>query len=124
MNTTAQRQELAVKAQIVDMNTFGVETAAAAWKVPCVHLRVVSDRANEAAREDFLAFGKTWDGRCGALAWQLLTSLKPDPTRPKTYEALRQLLQDPTVTGGPTAAGGEAAEQAPVPPAAPGKGGP
>ncbi len=95
VNTTGQRQELAAQAEIVDMNTLGVETAAAAWKVPCLHLRVISDRANESAREDFLAFEKSWDGRCGTLAWTVLTSLKPDPTHPKSYDALRELLVAP-----------------------------
>lgn len=96
VNTMAQRQELAARAEIVDMNTLGVETAAAAWKVPCLHLRVISDQANESAREDFLAFEKAWDGRCGTMAWNVLTSLKPDPTQPKSYEALRGLLVAPT----------------------------
>ncbi len=98
VNTTAQRQELAAQAQIVDMNTLGVETAAAAWKVPCLHLRVISDRANESAKEQFLAFEKTWGGSCGSMAWTVVKSLKPDPSHPKSYEALNKLLADPMAT--------------------------
>lgn len=96
INTSAQRQELATEADIVDMNTVGVETAAAAWKVPCLHLRVISDQADGNAREDFLKFTKTWNGQCGAAAWKVLAALKPDPAHPGSYEALRALLPEPS----------------------------
>jgi hypothetical protein len=92
IQSSGQRRELAAQAAIVDMNTLGAETAAAAWKVPCLHLRVVSDLANESARTDFLAFTQSYDGRLGKAAFQLIQSLPPDPARPESYEALRRLI--------------------------------
>jgi hypothetical protein len=95
INTNLQRLELAATAGIVDMNTYGIETAAKAWRVPCLHLRVISDLANESAKEDFLKFEKTWAGDLGVAACQVVQNLKPDPTHPRSYDALRKLLPQP-----------------------------
>ncbi len=104
IQSSTQRRELAAQAAIVDMNTLGAETAAAAWKVPCLHLRVISDLANESARPDFLTFTRTYDGRLGTAAFQLIQSLPPDPARPESYDALRRLIPQTLESPAPPAA--------------------
>jgi nucleoside phosphorylase len=47
-------------AEAVDMNTFGLALVCADQNVPLFVWRIISDRANETAADDFRSFVSTW----------------------------------------------------------------
>lgn len=87
------RSAAAASGQIVEMNLSGAVGALTNYAVPGLHLRIVSDRADSNARGDFSAFLKTYQGDLGKLAYELIRQSKPDPSSPKSYETLRELIQ-------------------------------
>ncbi len=58
ISSEEKRQQLAArfKADLVDMNSAGIEESAQSMCVPCYIIRVVSDYANEKAGDDFKKF--------------------------------------------------------------------
>ena len=59
------------------------------FNVPRLHLRVVSDRADGNAKEDFAAFVKSYDGKLGAYR-KLLGEVFAGQDRPLKADALPQ----------------------------------
>ena len=89
---------------VVEMNLFGLQAALGDRKLPCLHLRVVSDRADDRAQEDFRVFARAYDGRGGRLAAAWVRALPADAKSPSAYPALRGLLDEgkvPAATGQP-----------------------
>ena len=93
INTEADRSALADEtgAEAVDMNLFGLAHVLAKRRIPSLHLRIVSDHADEAAGETFLEFVEIYEGELGKQVVEFLQTLEPDPTAPGSYEALREL---------------------------------
>jgi nucleoside phosphorylase len=91
---SAQRSELRSRGdcQVVDMNLLGLLTAQKAFEVPGLHFRLISDRADESAGEDFRRFVADYDGEGGRLLAELVRSLPDDKSKPESYEGLRRLL--------------------------------
>ncbi len=91
-----KRGELAgeFKAQIVEMNAFGLLTALQGTKVKVLILRVVSDFANEQASEDFSDFLKTYRGEGGKMVAELVKTLPVGKDEPAAHDALRKLLEE------------------------------
>lgn len=89
-----KRGELAgeFKAQIVEMNAFGLLSALQGTKVKVLILRVVSDYANEQASEDFSEFLKTYQGEGGKMVAELVRNLPVGKDEPAAHDALRELL--------------------------------
>lgn len=101
VQTPEDRSAAESAAPIVEMNLFGAAGALANYHIAGLHLRVVSDRADGNAKEDFTNFLKTYDGKLGSWAFDLIKHAKPDPTAPATYPALRELIKPRvTPTGG------------------------
>lgn len=80
---------------LVDMNLFGIQTAANAHGVPVFHLRMVSDRADDRASEDFRKFASNYRGELGARLAELIKALPDDDQSPQTYPALKRLSPAP-----------------------------
>jgi adenosylhomocysteine nucleosidase len=78
----------------VDMNLFGILSVLQAARVPSIHLRIVSDEANESASDDFRTFLETYDGAGGKMAADFLLNLPPDKTAVKEYPELQKLFHD------------------------------
>jgi adenosylhomocysteine nucleosidase len=95
----AARADLARLAAAVDMNLFGVAQACEDARVRHLHLRVLSDRADDAAAEDFRRFLAAYDGEGGRRVAALIRSLPPDPADPATYPGLRALMQPGAAEG-------------------------
>lgn len=79
--------------QVVEMNLAGAVGALNNYNVPGLHLRVISDRADADAKQNFAAFLTSYDGKLGSMAYDLILASKPDPTAPTTYPTLRELVQ-------------------------------
>lgn len=79
----------------VDMNLFGLASALVVNGVPAMHLRIVSDHADEEARADFERFVRTYVGEGGRMVAEIIKSLPADLTQPSQYPALRKLLTQP-----------------------------
>jgi len=77
----------------VDMNLYGLLEVLDQSGVPSMHLRVVSDYANEQAGRDFAKFRSDYDGALGKKIAELLDNLPQDPTDPDSYPALRKLFE-------------------------------
>lgn len=92
--SAVKRGELAgeFKAQIVEMNAFGLLSALQGTKVKVLILRVVSDYANEQASEDFSEFLKTYQGEGGRMVAELVKNLPVGRDEPAAHDALRKLL--------------------------------
>ncbi len=79
----------------IDMNLFGLATALSVNGVPAIHLRVVSDRADERARADFERFVENYAGEGGRMTAEMIKSLPADMTQPSQHPGLRKLLTQP-----------------------------
>ena len=92
--SASYRAELhaATRAEAVDMNLFGLVTACANHQVPLVCWRIVSDRADETASEDFRAFAERYDGTGGRVLAEFIKALPANPNAPESYDKLRELL--------------------------------
>lgn len=91
-----QRGELWRKhsADIVEMNSFGLMGALDGMRCKVLILRVVSDRADESAADDFNKFTKGYDGEGGRMVAEIVKSLPLDQNDPAAHESLRNLLDD------------------------------
>jgi hypothetical protein len=65
---------------------------AQAHGLPGTHFRIVSDRGDAQASEDFEEFVRGYDGIGGKLVAEMIELLPPDKTSPDAYEQLRQLI--------------------------------
>lgn len=77
----------------VDMNLFGLLSVLSAAKIPSLHIRVVSDAADESAAESFKTFIENYDGTGGRIAAQILSNLPEDKTNPTAYPELESLFE-------------------------------
>jgi nucleoside phosphorylase len=93
--SNAYRAELhgATKAEVVDMNLYGLVTACESHRVPLVSWRIVSDRADDQASGDFQKFVATYDGAGGKALAEVIRKLPANPNSPESYPKLRELLQ-------------------------------
>ena len=80
-------------ADAVDMNLFGLLTVCADHHVLLLNWRIVSDRADDSAGEDFRKFTQTYDGAGGKAVAELIRHLPPNPNSPESYPELQKLLQ-------------------------------
>lgn len=80
-------------AQAVDMNLFGLATVCADHRVPLVNWRIVSDKANDNAGEDFRKFTESYKGEGGKALADLIKNLPPNPNSPESYPELQKLLK-------------------------------
>lgn len=78
----------------VEMNAFGLLVAAQGRPLKILILRVVSDRADEKASEDFAAFAKRDDGAGGRMVAEIVKALPVEENEPAAHEELRKLLGD------------------------------
>lgn len=76
----------------IDMNLFGLLTVCRDHGVPLENYRVVSDRADDRASEEFRTFVSRYDGVLGATLAHHLETLPASPGRPDAYPALRGLI--------------------------------
>lgn len=80
------------EANAVEMNAYGLLAGVEGRHVKLLILRIVSDRADERASEDFAAFLKSYDGKGGAMFAEILRTLPVEPNEPAAHGALRELL--------------------------------
>jgi len=79
---------------LVDMNLSGIALAAHHFGIKRqLHLRVISDGADESAGDDFQNFVAKYDGKGGSFILDILGSLPPDVSDPMNYDNLRKLLE-------------------------------
>jgi len=81
-------------ADYVDMNLYGLLTAVNIEKIPSIHLRIISDFANEEAGEAFKTFRKSYKGVLGKKTADLIKNLPKDPSNPDNYPELKKLFPD------------------------------
>lgn len=95
--SASQRTKLAAEtgAQCVDMNLFGLARACADHRLPLVCWRIVSDRADDRAGEDFKAFTAQYDGSGGRWLAETIRKLPLNPNSATSYPALRELIAPP-----------------------------
>jgi adenosylhomocysteine nucleosidase len=80
-------------ADAVDMNLFGLSRVCADHHLPLINFRIVSDKADDNAAEDFRKFTQTYDGAGGKAAAELIRNLPPNPNSPESYPELQKLLK-------------------------------
>lgn len=86
------RIQSATEAEAVDMNLFGLISALKKTAVPSIHLRVVSDKANEKAVADFTSFRTSYRGDLGLQIGKIIKNLPTDATDPEAYSELKTLF--------------------------------
>ena len=69
--------------------------ACAENRVPLRCWRIVSDRADDRAGEDFKTFTARYDGSGGRWIAELIRQLPPNPKAATSYPALRELIAPP-----------------------------
>lgn len=96
IDRAAQRDELAARwrAELVDMNGFGVAAACRSHRVPLYVWRVVSDRADEEAQQSFRSFVSAYDGAGGRAVAEWIRALPPNPEAAGSYEEIRAMMGD------------------------------
>lgn len=77
---------------VVEMNLEGIHAAVDNHEVDAIHLRVISDYANESAEKDFADFCKNYRGKGGAMVSRLINQLPADPKSIRNYDRLKDLL--------------------------------
>ena len=80
------------QAEAVDMNSFGLALVCAEHGVPLFSWKVINDRADEQAGENFRAFTVNYNGEGGRALAEVIRSLPANPNDPASYPAIRQLL--------------------------------
>lgn len=88
------------QADAVDMNSFGLALACADHGVPLYSWKIISDRADENASGDFLAFVAAYSGAGGRALAGIIQALPANPNDPATYPAIGQLLRAIPPAGG------------------------
>ncbi len=81
-------------ADAVDMNLFGLITVCADHHLPLHCWRVVSDKADDNASEDFRKFVENYDGAGGKALAELIANLPPNPNSPQSYPNLNKALSN------------------------------
>jgi nucleoside phosphorylase len=93
VSSASFRRKLSGVADAVDMNLAGLTVACAEAGVPLACWKVISDRADERAGEDFAEFVKKYDGEGGRRIAEVVGSLPKNPAKPASYENLNRLLE-------------------------------
>ena len=78
----------------MEMNALGLLAAAEGTPAKVLILRVVSDKADEKASEDFSAFLKSYDGAGGKMVAELVKVLPVGKDEPAAHDALRELINE------------------------------
>lgn len=81
-------------ANAVDMNLYGLLTALEKQSIPSIHIRIVSDFADETALDDFKGFLNHYLGLLGNEVVAIIKNLPDDPTDPSHYPELRNLFRE------------------------------
>ena len=79
-------------ARAVEMNAQGLVSAVAGRAVKVLILRVISDHADESAEQDFSAFLQQYDGRGGALVYEIVKAMPGQASEAAGHESLKKLL--------------------------------
>ena len=79
-------------ARAVEMNAQGLVSAVAGRPVKVLILRVISDHADESAEQDFSAFLQQYDGRGGALVYEIVKAMPAAASEAGSHESLKKLL--------------------------------
>ncbi len=82
------------RAQVVDMNLYGLLKVLEREEIPSLHLRIVSDSASLGASEQFAVFLESYDGRLGAEVAKIIQNLPEDKTRPTAFPTLKALIEE------------------------------
>ncbi len=80
-------------AEAIDMNLYGLLVACRSFGVPVVALRVVSDRAGDAAGKEFGRFLRDYDGEGGRRVAKRVRAMPPNPERPESYDGSREVSE-------------------------------
>lgn len=93
--SSEMRSRLAAEysASAVEMNAHGLLAGIDGRKLKLLVLRIVSDRADENASEDFALFLKNYDGSGGKIVAEIVQKLPIEPNQPAAYDSLRKLLK-------------------------------
>jgi hypothetical protein len=75
------------------MNSWGLVKSLEQRDFPCLHLRVISDHADDHADADFRNFVSTYPGTGGQWVAQLVKTLPADPADPLNQPNLKKLLE-------------------------------
>ena len=75
------------------MNLFGLLTVCAGHHLSLINWRIVSDKADDKAGEDFRKFTETYDGAGGKALAELIRNLPPNPNSAESYPELNKLLK-------------------------------
>lgn len=84
------------KAQLVEMNLFGINEAAARFGIPHYAWRIVSDLADEQASAAFKTFANSYKGEGGEFLATLIQEWPSSKSSPRDHPALESLLQQPS----------------------------
>jgi nucleoside phosphorylase len=92
---TAERERIQTStgALAVDMNSVGLVSACRMMRTPLVIWKVVSDRADSSAGDDFKTFIRTYDGKGGRMVGELLLAMPASPLAPESYDHIRELIK-------------------------------
>jgi nucleoside phosphorylase len=103
VNSSSYREQLRETsgAEAVDMNLFGLATVCADHRVTLTNWRVVSDKADDNAGEDFRKFTENYKGEGGKALAELIKNLPPNPNSPQSYPELEKLLNNPSASASP-----------------------
>lgn len=88
-----ERLRAATQADVVDMNSYGLVSACTDHDVPLFCWKVISDNADENAAEAFRNFVSRYNGDGGQALADLIKELPANPNDPKSYPAIRNLLE-------------------------------
>ena len=81
-------------ADVVDMNSFGLASACADHGVSLFAWKIISDNADENAAVAFREFVSRYNGDGGRALADLIKLLPANPNDPKSYPAIRKLLEN------------------------------
>ncbi len=97
ISTTSERDRARATAQAdaVDMNSFGLASVCANHGVPLFSWKIISDRADERAADDFRAFVAGYAGAGGRALAEIIQALPANPNDPATYPAIHRMLRGP-----------------------------
>ena len=96
VSSTAYRGQLReqTKADVVDMNLFGLLAACSDHHQPVINYRIISDKADDEAGHDFRKFVQAYDGAGGRALAELIHNLPSNPNSPESYPELQKLLKE------------------------------
>lgn len=95
VNSSQLREQIAdsTGCNSVDMNLFGILSAISDSPIRSLHIRVISDNADEEAGASFQRFLTDYDGKAGAVAAEVISKLPPDLTSPSEHPRLMELMK-------------------------------